>query len=199
MPRLRPLLPALALIALALAPPARLDAAFVIDQSNVISNTALTSARLGQSFTPGLAAIQQGTFTLFGTTAADTTYTISLFSGAGFGGTSLATTTTLLAANSSLIQYDFGQAITLTPGSVYTLGISRVDGALFTLQVGTGNPYAGGTAYTSGSSFNGGDLVFSEGPNSVPEPASFVLVGLGLASAGLTHRVRSRPTTHLRS
>lgn len=195
MPRIAPLLPALALIALAVASPSRADAAFQLDQYATNSNTTLTGTVLGQSFTPGLNQIIQVTF-FTPSAGPERSYGLTLYEGSGFGGTILATTTA--SSPGPAIGFDFGAIVPLSPGSIYTLAIRAIDGNALTLQASDRNSYTRGMAFGPSGPISGTDLSFSEFASSTataPEPSSLLLVGLGAAGLVPLRRLAQRRTT----
>jgi hypothetical protein len=173
------------LAAMALAGSQFASAGAIIDQQNTFTNSYFgPSSAPGQSFTPSLNGIDFATFSL-ATTGASSTLVVNLFSGAGYGGTLLGTTSQMLITNAypdfETVQFNFSSTVALTAGSLYTLQLDLVGGSDIYEQESASNSYSAGDEYGSvGDVQTGYDLVFSEGINSsVPEPSTYVLLGSG--------------------
>jgi hypothetical protein len=154
---------------------------------------------IGQTFTPALNGIDFATFRLtnFGNTGGS--YQAELHT--GVNGALLATTSTVsLAGNccgnatftGAEVEFDFASLVPLTPGSLYSLIVARIDSSSNFALIGTSpGGYAAGTAIFGGTA-NPADFFFSEGLRvaAVPEPAAISLVGLGLFAIAARRRKR---------
>ena len=183
------------------------QAGVIVDQQNTSTNADFealgTSPSAGQSFTPTLALIDFATFNLGVTAAA--TYRVDLYSGDGFGGAVLGSSSSqalpVIAGfgGEQPVEFDFSSQIAISPGSVFTLRLvdTSAPASLGILsRDSSSNPYAGGVEYVFGFSIPGNDLVFSEGihTTATPEPSSFVtgFLGLGLTATAWLRRKKAR-------
>lgn len=131
--------------------------------SSVIYNSG-TENVIGQSFTTGLTGDSLQTISVrvsTGSLAGGTT-SLSLY---GSGGSLIATSTnTQTATAGQTLTYSFS-GITLSALTSYKFVVNRVSGlGVFSLDINTSNPYAGGTMFTgsgASSSASGSDLYFS--------------------------------------
>ena len=159
----------------------------------------------GQSFTAGLDGIDFVVFSL-GSESSNLAH-VDLFSGNGYGGVLLGTSSSRLVSNGKPLYspFDFASRIALTVGGVYTFRIVG-ENRTYGFDASSGNAYAGGTAYTdaaNGTAEPSYDLYFREGINTdrnppsssgVPEPTSWSLMILGFGVAGAALRWRVVPT-----
>jgi hypothetical protein len=181
------------LMAVVFTGPAR--AGFIIDQQygsppSPESSSVPFNAPLGQSFTPTLTGINFATFQFTNFASVAGTYEAEVHSGingsllgtsapvslpASFGGSSSQT--------GAQVEFDFANTIALTPGSIYSLILVRLDSTSNFAAIGIDpGTYGGGSEIVGGSAIPGLDLIFSEGINvssAAPEPASVTLLGLG--------------------
>lgn len=163
----------------------------VVDQQNTLDGTTISvttvGTGVGQSFTPTLAAIDAVDIPLsvsFNTFSI--TIRLDLFSGSGYGGDLLSSTSPILlggGASLSTIHFTFPSLVTLIPQSIYTFRITLVNsaeaGGGYSILRSLSNPYPGGSEYSTGGTANiSNDIVFSEGLSAVPEPSTSLL-GLG--------------------
>jgi hypothetical protein len=89
-----------------------------------------------------------------------------------------------------LVQFSFAQAVPLTPGQRDVLQLVQTAGTSFTVEY-SGDLYPGGRMVQSGQPVQSSDLIFWEGVKPNPEPASFIMFGLGmlgLLAYGWRHR-----------
>lgn len=120
----------------------------------------------------------------------DLTLTMGLYDGAGdFSAGALLTSEdfTLTSGYSGYLTMDV-RSVSFTAGNDYTIGIFN-DTAQWGVNINwSGNPYAGGTAWTNGgtSAYPLADLQFRVNP--VPEASTLVLMALGLIGLGLTRK-----------
>lgn len=183
----------LALLFVALVSPARATIT-VVDQQNpgagfFLSATVLLNQGFGQSFTPTLASINAADFSLI-SGGSNSTIRLDLFSGNGFSGSLLGSSTPLVITGASAQTYEFTfpTSIALVPGSNYTFRLTLTNGSTYSPQ-NSGNTYAGGIAYgADGTAGPSVDLAFVEGL-AVPEPSSLCL--FGLAGLPLLYSVRA--------
>jgi hypothetical protein len=160
--------------------------------SGAIALTA--SARFGQSFTATANEPRASTVSFmwgsYDPWNPDPTMTVTLRSGAGFGGPALGTQTVgpILdtTPDMSWVNFTFAMPIPLTAGQTYTLDFTKANtlhSGAFRIQFASpSGPYAGGTAYYSGAAQAPVDLAFRV-ISAVPE-ASGLLMGLVAACGG---------------
>ena len=153
----------------------------------------------GQSFTAGLSAVDAFEFLLGGFEATTVVRVRDGLAGAdGLGGAILAESAPVVVdqAGSYWFHYDLGERIALVPGQVYVAELAFSAGTLG-VRMTLDNAYAGGlmlqTGYAPGHFSPDYDLVFKEGLHSpVPEPASALMLMLGVAGVGAGSRRRFR-------
>lgn len=171
----------------------------IVDQQNpgagfFLSSTVATGQGFGQSFTPSLAAISAADFSLFSGTSS--TLRLDIFSGSGFAGSLLGSSAPLVLTGTQTLEFLFGAPVVLVPGNVYTMRITLLSGATYSLE-NSGDTYAGGNAFSpDGIAGPSVDAAFIEGL-AVPEASTWLLFLIGLVPvAGL---VRRRRVTESRS
>jgi hypothetical protein len=148
---------------------------------------------IGQSFTPTQDRFNWAEFWIDSGYVAGTTLQVKLHEGASMSSTvlGLSDTVTLDKRYEGIVHFDFASAVSLTPGSVYSLeAVILAGGAMIKGRDnwGVSDPYAGGTMFDFGRPNAQGDLWFGEGfeqrvPAPVPEPGTMMLLGSGLAMA----------------
>ena len=174
-----------ALLALFHGAHAALATIIIVDQQNLVGNMGTGPIHdTGQSFTPLLSAINVVDVSLSTINPGSTvTIRLDLFSGAGFGGTLLGSSSPVTATEFGFpaIEFNFASLISVVPGSIYTFRMAVIGGGGYEELRSLANPYAGGTAFTpDGTAFPESDLVFAEGLGSVPDELSTLWLALPL-------------------
>ena len=126
---------------------------------------------------------------------------MTLYAGAGFGGSAIGTDVLDLSAtvlpdtftnDNNFIDFDFS-GVGLIVGQTYTAAVTASDSSI-ALQYTSNNPYASGQLYDSrnddllGCDAGGCDLDFSVTPSAVPVPAAVWLFGSALLGLGVVKR-----------
>ena len=130
----------------------------VIDQQDAVDNNSFQvgsntffSNVAGESFVPTLPVMNAATVLLL-STGGSTTLTLSIYAGAGFSGTPLATSPSVTVSSASLqtFEFDLPSVVALTPGNTYTLALTRLSGTATSFQGGTdtNNSYASGIFFS---------------------------------------------------
>ena len=90
------------------------------------------------------------------------------------GTSSIVVPTGFDSSTSTLLEFDFGSTVPLTPGALYVIQIVDTGSSPGGVYVwSNGNVYGGGEAIVNGAGFSGLEMVFQEGMNAVaPEPSS---------------------------
>jgi hypothetical protein len=189
----------------------------IIDQSYVPVtgqefNTSFSgNLPMGQEFTPTLNAVQFVKLYLQDAGSdigPGTSFEVNIRSGT-ITGTILGTSSVVAVpdnlnlgignlANFTVTRFDFTTPVALTPGQVYVIDIVQlppivVGNSNFEAAGGPLNSstYPGGRAIVNGAAMPNFDFAFQEGiPTAVPEPASIVLCGIGLAGLGVRAKRR---------
>jgi hypothetical protein len=202
LPKFHPL--GLALV-LAVAAPITTSAAVIENLSGGSGAAIGAYDPLGQSFTAidtELVQIAFG-FREMNPAAPNNPVTMTLYSGAGFGGPILGQVTSTLPAvlptspDYLLFGFNF-VGISLAPGSVYTAAVSTTDGFKIGVAYSAfGNLYADGQPFSTGDQIFGSeaDLVFrvtGRTPNGVPDASGLEIVGLALAGLAFMRRMNRR-------
>jgi hypothetical protein len=207
--RLLLLLPGIVSLALCLAPGSLSASPFTVDQQNLDNSDDREiqgNSPIGQEFTPTLNSLDvveliTRDFNPGNSTGASLQVKIhtSTITGAIIG-TSLLVP--LADGFEDVTQFDFPTSVPLVPGNLFVLEVTAV-GDTWRVADSDSNAYAGGNAVIKGvvqnSQGSADDLWFKEGPalasSAVPEPASWLLLGLGLGSLALWNR-RYTSRTH---
>ena len=171
--------------------------------SNTAGNLTSSASYFGQSFTTAAGPLETNiTFNFFSNSPATTPFAI----GTGFllrqaytgtpAGLSTSTAGYLGMATASGGLYSFGSAVTLTGGTQYFFYENAV---IAPGAITGGNIIVGANDYFTNSSTTSftavtGSTNFAVNGTTVPEPASALMFGLGLATTGLVcwHRSRRR-------
>jgi hypothetical protein len=180
-------------LALALMVSCPLFAAPILQNNWNNSHQVQAFTPMGQSFTAEDATLESiGVFAMtFNPHHPFGSLTFNLFEGGGFDGTLLGTAIVDPAAGSNgWTDADFG-SLNLVIGQLYTFQIASTNGSAYwgvqTNERFGVNDYAGGSLFLNGSAVSG-DFRFRVTPGvdplpeAVPEPGSFVLLGLGSLS-----------------
>jgi hypothetical protein len=158
----------------------------IVDQQNLVASddTGFTTA-YGESFRPTLNRVDAVEITARGNASLE----LSLYDGVGIAGTLLGVSGPVshTGFNFDTVHFDLLTPVSLTPGNSYTFYVRALTGSSAGLDGDFPlNAYAGGVFINSaGGTVPTIDLAFTEGLTtaaSVPEPASFGLVGLGIAA-----------------
>ena len=115
--------------------------------------------------------------------------TVTIYDGAGFGGTVLGYTVINPVAGSNG-WFDASFNIATTANQIYTAGISTGTAYWGANINWAGNPYAGGTAFYHGAEQSAADFRFRV--NAVPEPETYAMLLAGLGLMGMVARRRKQ-------
>lgn len=141
-------------------------------------NTFWAAGDWGQSFTAQDSDIGRVGLLLWNNGAAANA-TLTLYEGAGTGGTVLQSQSLSVPNSSNGYWVDTDvSSLAFSAGSTYTIGLT--DGGSTSAKVCSTNSYGGGTGYYGSSAISNYDLSFRVAPP-VPEPSATLLLGLGLA------------------
>jgi len=173
----------------------------ILDQNNPPSGNLGLNDQLEfqQQVTDGIAGVLAGV-TLFTKSGSDTD-TVKIGVGSAFSTGPFAFTTTSTITTAGTFIDTSAANISLTAGEHFVIDVSGNpsnpgNGGL----AGSASPYAGGDLYLflgapiDETSSAGESMAFETFITVVPEPASLILFGIGLASLGLVHR-RNRSST----
>ncbi len=158
-----------------------------------------TTTYFGQSFTPSLSGIDTIDI-MSSTSGVSSTVRVDLYTGGGTAGLLLASTNEVSFMNTTFeyINFDFVSTQLLNPGDLYTMAFVYTAGDAPLHQL-TSDLYAGGIAYDAPNANSPAvdlDFIFREGLHAaapVPEPTTFLLMGIGLAGlAGAEVRRRRK-------